>query len=199
MSKVALLAALIIILGIGTYYFNRNKRTEIGEQDNFATWNEFIPRSNLFKVLLPHAPQYGKDFLAIPKSEKKRRFDMYISEKIDGSLFLISVITYPPDYAAPPSNEMMRQNIEELIQNKSDNKLTKISNRPFEGRNALDYTIESKDFHVAGRSIHDDHVVYMLTYITRNENFDQEEYEHFIQSFHLLNNGKGEKESSSFS
>lgn len=186
MKKVALIIVVLAILGMGFYYFYIYRQMEEGEAQNFATWKEFIPRSGLFKVLLPNAPQYAKDFIPIPDSTQKRRYDMYASEKIDGTLFLISMITYPPEVDTSFDEDILHQNIKELIHNKPHNNLTKILNGTFGDYQTFDFTIESKEFHVEGKAIKVDKIVYMLTYITPKENFDPEEYQHFINSFHLL-------------
>lgn len=187
MNKIVWLVVCLAILGTGIYYLYTKK--EAAERYNFSTWKEFVPKSKLFKVLLPSTPQYAKDFIAIPNSEKKRRYDMYASDKVDGTLFLISVITYPSEVDTSSSNDILRQNIDDLIHNKADNQLTKILNNVLDGLNNIDFSIENQAFHVEGKAIQDDKTVYMLTYITRKENFDPKEYQYFFDSFQLLNKG----------
>jgi len=187
MSKFAFVFVCLAILGIGIYYVYMHEKMAEGEKEDFLTWKEFVPRSGLFKTLLPSPPQYGKDYIAIPNSDKKRRYDMYAAEKIDGTLFLISVITYPPEVDISSSDDIIRQNIEDLMHNKVDNRLTKLVNLSLHEHKTFDFSIENRDFDIQGRSIQDDHVVYMLVYITQKESFDPKEYQYFIDSFQLLN------------
>jgi hypothetical protein len=190
MKKSAIIIIILAILGAALYYGYLKWRSEVGESANFATWQKFIPRSGLFEIFLPSPPQYGKDFVAIPNSDKKRRYDIYASEKVDGTLFLISVVTYPPEVDISSYGDILRQNINELMHNKTDNRLNNLWQHMFQDLQSLDFSFENQEFHVEGRAIHDDHIVYMLTYITQKENFDNEEYQHFIDSFKILKPNK---------
>lgn len=186
MKKVAIIVVCLVLLGFALDYAYNYWESKKGEAAHFATWTQFIPRSGLFKVLLPRTPQYGKDYISIPNSDKKRRYDMYASEKVDGTIFLISVITYPPEVDISSSNEILHQNLDELMHNKPGNHLTKLSNTIFQQHPTIEFSFENRDLHVEGKAIQDGHIVYMLTYITLKENFDSDEYQHFIDSFYLL-------------
>lgn len=152
----------------------------------FASWREFIPQSGLFQVKLPQPPQYAKDFLPIPSSDQKRRYDIYASEKIDGTLFLISVITYPEEAELSFADDMLQQTVEELLHSKPDNKLTKISDTIFQKIPGRDFSIDNREFHVEGKVIMVNKTLYVLSYITRKGDFNAKEYQYFIDSFELL-------------
>lgn len=188
MKKLAIILICLVIIGIGAYY--AYDAWEVEEQNNFSTWKKFVPRSKLFEIHLPNSPQYGKDYVQIPNSDKKRRYDIYASEKLDGTLFLISVITYPPEYDTSSSFDILRQNIDELMHQKGDNRLNDIWQNTFQKDNSLDFSFENKDFRVQGRAIHDDHIVYLLSYIVKKDNFDEDEFNYFIDSFKILKHSK---------
>ena len=185
MKRLAITFISLVILGLASYYLYLNYQWEQGEQDYFSTWKSFTPRSQLFQVLLPSTPQYGKESIAIPNSDQKRRYDMYLSEKVDGTLFLISVISYPSAYDIS-SHDTLRQLIEELRNNNQQAKMNQFSQTTLQGYRAIEFDFENQTFETAGMAIRDDHVVYMLTYTTQKENFDDEEFEHFIHSFKIL-------------
>jgi hypothetical protein len=200
MSKIWLIVILLLLLLFGLFYFSFNLKnayetlsgkrvssTKSYEDDNFSTWSEFVPQSGLFKVTLPHSPQYAKDLVAIPNSDKKRRYDMYASEKIDGTLFLISMITYPLDVKTSPSDEILKETVEELKRSKPDNRISKSNNSTFETYPAVDFGITSPEFDVEGKAFIVDQIEYVLTYVTRKNDFDPVEYQYFIDSFKLLN------------
>ena len=190
MKKIVIALICLIILGIiGNELYEKKKEDE-GQQLLFSTWKAFTPKSGLFQVLFPSAPQYAKDFLPISDSKEQKRFDLYTSEKIDGTLFLISVITYPPDYSISSSDEMLRQTINEFIHNKGENRSQKFWKNFPENPTLLDFSFENQDLKVTGRTIHNDHVVYMLAYITKDETFDEEELHYFIDSFKILKKSK---------
>jgi hypothetical protein len=200
MNKIVVVIICLVIILLGALYFvpslqksfkvfpgGSSVKSTTSDAENFSTWQKFVPRSRLFKVMLPHKPQYAKDLLPIPDSDKKRRYDMYASEKIDGSLFLISVITYPMEVDTSFPEDIIRQTVDELMRSKPDNQLSKLDKNLLRTKPAFDFSIDNKDFHVEGQVIMDDKTVYVLSYIARKDEFDPIEYQYFIDSFQLLN------------
>jgi hypothetical protein len=198
MSRIGIIVICLVVILLGVFYFTPSLRNAFkspsgatstrnaSTSESFSTWKEFVPRSKLFKVLLPSQPQYAKDIVDIPGTDQKRRYDMYASEKIDGTLFLISVITYPPEFDTSFTEDIIKQTIDELKRSKPDNKLTKLRDNAFKAQRSFDFSLDSGEFHVEGKAFMVDKIVYVLSYITRINDFDPTEYQHFIDSFELL-------------
>src|ERR1700722_18419536 len=113
MSKILLGIFVVFLLLIGGIFFLVNSlknmynkplvETENSQSNshnsqlnsqNFSDWKEYVPSSKRFKVMLPFTPpQYARNAIEIPNSDKKRRYEMYTSETVNGSLFMINVIT----------------------------------------------------------------------------------------------------------
>lgn len=193
MSKIwiAIICLLIVVCGLlyfsptlnrGVLRFLSRRDIQSSKAENFSSWKEFVPSSGLFKVKLPSEPQYARDYIPIPDSDKKRRYDMYASEKIDGTLFLVTMISYPDDADNSLPENILRQTVDEFMRSKPDNQLSKLQNS-LDKENSLDFSIESKDFHIEGRIFLEGKIVYNLTYISRIDSFDPSEYQYFIDSF----------------
>jgi hypothetical protein len=187
MRKFAIIAMCLIVLGVGFNYFYRQWQIEKGKAEEFKTWQEFNPESRLFKVELPSKPEYAAEWITIPNSDQKRRYDMYVSEKIDGTLFLVNVITYPPKFA-DSAQDILRQNIDEFVhrQSRVENRLTKAVDQVFESRKAIDFAFEDKEFKGEGKAIQNGNTIYILIYTAQQGEFDPQEYQKFIKSFHIL-------------
>lgn len=194
MYKIGIFVICLLLFLLGLFYFAPGLKDAMfstrSSDSHFTTWKEFIPQSGLFKVLLPNPPQYAKDFVNLPDSDKKRRYDMYASEKIDGTLFLVNVITYPPEVDASLTEDVLRQTVEELMRDKPDNQLAKIENSLYKSRPTLDFNFNNRDFHVEGKVLMEGSRVYVLSYVTRLHEFDPAEYSHFIDSFELMGTKK---------
>ena len=200
MYKIWITIACLAILLLGMFYFMPHLKNayktlpgtesisaDTENSENFSTWKKFTPQSGLFKVMLPDTPQYAKDLVAIPRSDKKRRYDMYASEKINGTLFLISVITYPQDVDTSLTDDILRQTLDELMKSHPDNRLSNFKNNLFKMHQTLDFSLNNGEIQVEGKILMVGKTVYVLSYITRNDNFDPKEYQHFMDSFELLN------------
>lgn len=197
MSKIGMIILCLVIIVFGLFYAIPGLKNRIltgtfqtssqkAESDKFSTWEEFVPQSGLFKVRLPHAPQYAKDFIPISNSDKMRRYDMYASEDIDGTLFLISVITYPDVIEDSLTEDVLHQTIDELMKSNADNHLKRVEREIFNMQNALNFSIENRDFLVEGKLMTVGKRIFVLSYVSLAENFDLLEYQHFVDSFKFL-------------
>jgi hypothetical protein len=151
----------------------------------YADWREFIPQSKKFKVMLPTVPQYAQDSNLIANTEQKRFYEMFISEKLNGAIFMISQITYPAEYNVN-TRQLLKDTIDEMVKSNPDNTLNFVNDTTFLDQTAFDFNITNKDFGVDGKAFMYGKTIYLLTYIAKNAEFNKEEYKHFLDSFHLL-------------
>lgn len=194
MNRIGIIVVCLALLGAALLYIRQGTKdsqkaplaSSVSQVDAFKTWQEFKPQSGLFKVSLPHRPQYAKDLVPIPGTSQNRRYDMYASEDIDGTLYLISVITYPAESETPEEGEdILKQIVDELMKTKPGNQLSMLKDNPFKNQHALDFSFVNRDFYVEGKIFMIGKTVYVLNYVTRKENLHQEDFQHFLDSFEL--------------
>lgn len=161
------------------------KTNETLEVPPFADWRKFVSPSDRFTVSLPAVPQYAQDSVPLPGKNKMRKYEMYISEKLDGAIFMISLITYPDDMDVKRGDEVLHQVINEMMETKPDNKLTNISKSTFLKHPTFDFDIKNKDFFVKGKAFLVNSTVYLLTYIASSSTFTIKDYDHFMDSFEI--------------
>ena len=65
----------------------------VKEDFSFQNWREFTAPSGKFTVLLPVLPQHATENVNDPETQQKRKYDMYVSEKHNGTIFMINLIT----------------------------------------------------------------------------------------------------------
>lgn len=184
---------LFFLLGMSLFlYFLQNNEKE--KINLFSRWHTFSPQSELFSVSFPYKPHYGKEILPIPGSDLKRRYDMYASENMDGTVFLVTVATYPDNIDINQNGEkMIRENIDELVSNHSENRLAKVDSEVFKGYQALSFNIQNGEHQVEGKALKDGNRVYILTYSPFMKDKDQDEYQYFIDSFRILKSSPANK------
>lgn len=177
-----------LLLLAATAFYISSKHSSLGFSSihDFSSWQEFIPRSELFKVEFPSVPQYAKDYVPIVGSDKRLRYDMYASEKIDGTLFLINVVTYPEEIDTSVSDDILHLTLDELMKSKPDNHLLHFEKKTIAKFPTLSFVIENTLFRTEGRILIHAKRVFILTYTTQPQNADPVEYQHFIKSFTFL-------------
>jgi hypothetical protein len=151
----------------------------------FIEWLEFEPPSKAFKAQLPAVPQSAKQAVDVPNTNKKRRYEMFASEKMDGSLFMVNLITYPTDFNTTNKEEILHSVVEELMQGNPANRLSKVEASSFQDHQALTFDIENKEFDVQGKAFMVDKIVYLLVYVTHQGNFSEADFKHFLNSFEI--------------
>lgn len=183
MQKLGWALACLILFFAGMTILSKN-RTSRENVNIYTSWIDFIPKSGLFKVKLPSPPQYAKDFILQPGSSEKLRDDMYASEKIDGTLFLINVLTYPSMLDAKSMDDLLHHSLEELRHNKPDNHLLKFEKTKFKkSYPSLDFSLENKHLQTEGKIIINENRIFTITYTAQSKDLDSEEFHYFINSF----------------
>jgi hypothetical protein len=187
MKRISIIIFIALLIGLLLYlfYIDRELSQQLESVSSFNEWVEFVPQSKQFKVLLPSKPQYAKDLLPIQHSDQKKAYQVYASEKIDGSLFLVSIATYPENFQIEKNDEV-RGLIRELVNSKIDQQLNQISNSQFKEFEAIDFNISSQDYIAQGKAFMKDKNIYILSYVAQKNNFNLNDYHHFIDSFSII-------------
>ncbi|MCE2983890.1 MAG: hypothetical protein LW832_10045 [Parachlamydia sp.] len=148
-----------------------------------ADWNEFTPENNTFKALFPANPQFVKETVAVPGTDMKRLYEIYASENLQGSVYMVSVITYPPNYKVVNANELLNEVMEELVASSPDNHLLESRDAEFKKQPAVDFHMVNKDYDIEGKTFLLNKTVYVLTYVVKNTDFNRQDYQLFIDNF----------------
>lgn len=154
----------------------------------FADWNQYVAENGKFKVLFPVVPQYLKQAVPIPNTDKQRLYEMYVSQKMNDTIFMVTLITYPKDIDTSNAKQTLLDLVDELKAAKPDNKMKDVKEGVYQNYPAVDYSLESDEFHVNGKAIMVGKTIFLLNYIARKNNFSSDEYQHFIDSFQLTAN-----------
>lgn len=194
MSKTAMVVVLIALISLGLYLSHLVNTGEDSPFSNFfhstsqpfSTWHKFIPQSNRFTVMLPDMPQYIRDLVNIPNTDKKRQYEMYIAEEVNGTLFFINIITYPNEVDTSSSIPILQDLVTEMMQSHPKNQLLKLENTLFQTHQMVEFEMDNDEFKVQGKAFMIGKVMYVLNYIARKEDFNLEDYKYFTDSFHLL-------------
>lgn len=157
-------------------------------QEDFSSWSPFVPASGVFRVSFPATPQYFDDSIELPFVPEKGGYEIYASTTVNGSIFMVGCVIYPKN-ADPSSNpqETLKALVEQLSYIRPGNQIIDLKESEFDYNPALDFSVENKEFKIAGKAILVGQRAYILTYIARKSDFNPREYEHFIGSFSLLN------------
>ncbi|NGX43050.1 MAG: hypothetical protein K940chlam7_01341 [Chlamydiae bacterium] len=152
---------------------------------NFQNWHEFTGTNGEFKVLFPTLPQHATENIKDPKSNETRKYEMYVSEKDDGTIFMISLITFPDKTADSDGDSLMRAMMNDMMAASPDNELRTMESGKYKGYNSLDFAFGNNELSVDSKTFMVNNTMLVLTRIVKTENYNTNEFNFFINSFEL--------------
>lgn len=151
----------------------------------FEEWKEFKSEHKRFNVQFPVLPQHATESIPVPNTGEIRKYDMYVSEKNNGSIFMVSLITYPKGDDLTMNEIIMDTVIKEMLSANSANNLKSQKDLVFLNYHARDFTIENPTAIIETREFMIGSTLYMLSYIAKKEFYDKAEFQYFIDSFEI--------------
>lgn len=196
MSKIWWIIGLTALAIAGFFIFNYSRgfdstaslHPELKEyaESQFQNWHEFAAPLAKFKVLVPVLPQHGTDTLNDPKTKETRKYDIYVSEKDDGTIFMISMITMMNDEAKLDENTL-KTVMNDILAASPNNKLKIMKMGTYKQYPALDFSIESDQVNIDGKAFLVGNTLYLLTSVAKMINYKKQEFDFFVNSFQLSN------------
>ena len=157
---------------------------------NYESWKEFTSPTGQFKVLLPILPQHATDKIADPKTKEPRKYDMYVAAKNDGTVFMISAITFPSGIAEKDSEALLTNVVNDMLARNKDNVLKMKQASAFRNFKALDFSIENGDIILGGKAFVHNNTLYVLNMVSKHGTFNLNEFNFFVNSFDVVPGGE---------
>jgi hypothetical protein len=144
------------------------------------TWIEISPPAAGFKALFPVAPQNAKETVM------GREYDMYVAEHTDGTLYMVSSITFPHDSEVIQKGVVLKTLMHEMVESNPQNSLEGVQEGNENGKSTLQFKIngpsriiEAKEFLVGDK-------VYILSRLSNQQHANSKEFDTFVKSFQLM-------------
>lgn len=152
---------------------------------NLENWHEFSPATGDFQVLLPILPQHVTKTFTNPSTKDVRKYDMFVSERDNGTIFMISQITFLEVNDAKLDETMLHSVVDDMLSSNKNNKLKSLKNTQFAQQPALEFTIENDQAVIDGKTFIIDKTLYLLTLVAKQGLYKPKESAIFINSFGL--------------
>lgn len=150
----------------------------------FADWQDFKAPKGAFEASFPTIPQHAAQTVRDPKTGQARNYDMYVAEKSNGTIFMVSLIEFP-GYTGS-LEDLKKTVINDLLVSNPQNQLKSMTVGIYKLFPTIDFVITNRITTINGRIFSDGNVIYLLSGIFSNAFFNQEEYDHFINSFEWM-------------
>lgn len=160
-------------------------QAETLEQSDYHNWQEFSSPAGDFKVLMPSLPQHISDKSNDSKSNEMRKIDVYMSEKKNGTIFMINLITLL-DAKSLVHEELLQNFMKDMLASNPNNTLIASQSTVFKGQKALDFVIENETFNYDVREFFIGNTLVVLSNVSRKPTHNIKDFEFFINSFEFV-------------
>ncbi len=157
-------------------------------------WHEFTAPSEKFRVLVPSLPQHATEKLEDPQTKEPRQYDMYVSEKDDGSIFMISIITMLDKTQGKVDEGVVSKIIHDMTKASPESKLKAMNMGKYGEHQAIDFSIEGARVNIDGKAFMVENTLYILTAAAQPKYYNRKEVDFFLNSFRLLPEASKKKE-----
>lgn len=186
---IVLLTAIAALLVLGVVFIKDSYQilpiaaSKIGAPGQFTEWRKFDSSSGNFNVMLPAVPQNATQNITDPKTKEVRHYDMFIAQKGNGSIFMISLITFSSSSISPET--LKKTVINDLLAANPQNQLKEMKVGTSEDYTTLDFMIDNSNTTVKGFTFVVDNTLYLISAVFPNQYYNEAEYDYFTKSFHL--------------
>lgn len=182
---IAILSAICALLVLGVVFIKDSYRilplgaSKEGQAGPFTEWRNFD--SQKFNVMLPAVPQNATQNITDPKTKEVRHYDMFIAQKSNGAMFMISLITFK----GTSPDTLQKTVINDLLASNPQNQLKDMKVGSFQDSKSIEFKIGNPDTTVKGVTFVVGNTLYLLTAVFPNQVYSDADYDYFIKSFHL--------------
>jgi hypothetical protein len=155
-------------------------------ETHYETWREFTSPVGDFKVLVPNLPQHATDKIIDPQTKEPRKFDMYVSAKEDGTIFMISAISFPTAADERTNERLLTSVINDMLARNVDNKLKMMQAGKFRHFQTMDFAIENNDVILGGKAFVHDKTLYVLSVVSKQGTLNSKDFDFFVNSFDVV-------------
>lgn len=194
-SLLALGVLVIAVAAIWVYLFQKNEQKNKIEggtvpskealASNFEDWHVFDEPTGSFSVMVPTLPQHVAENLTDPASKEQRKYDMFVSERPDGSVFMINTITFPEGNISQIDDQIAQSVVSDMLASNPQNKLNSMQLVDYHGSKALNFSIKNDQYFIDGKVFLIDKTLYVLAFLSKHDNYNPKEFDFFVNSFKL--------------
>lgn len=150
-----------------------------------AKWQTFSYQEKGFSVALPSDPEHTHQDLALPNSQLKIPYDIYVSDPSDKVSYLVGVAVYPSEVNVSIPENNLKAAVNGTLGSTPGGKLISSENTTFINYPAVDFYIEGVNYHMKGKYVLVGHTLYQLMVAYDKSADVSTDFKTFIGSFRL--------------
>jgi hypothetical protein len=152
----------------------------------FEDWVEFTPSDGKFNVKLPVLPQKATDTVTDPETKQMRHYEMYVSQTNEGTLYLVSLITFQDLLAIEKQEQLLTETMNGMVEANSQNVLKTSKIEESKNLKTLIFTVENPTNIIDAKAFISGKILILLAMIAPKDHFDPKAGDFFFNSFKIV-------------
>lgn len=194
MARILTVLVVLALAAAGYLMFTRHEEPKQAKQEKTQPetaqavkpdWRTYTFDDDAFSVELPASPQHAEESLKDPNTGRVRKYDMYVSSLNDGSLYMISMITYAEDEELQ-GKVLLEAVRDEMTKAHPGNKLNGSTNGTFLNNDSIDFSIVNPEAEMGSKAFLAGNRLFLLTHMAPKDQYEQKDFSRFADSFKLL-------------
>ncbi|PCI76273.1 hypothetical protein COB21_04590 [Candidatus Aerophobetes bacterium] len=146
-------------------------------------WKHYYSNNGKCTIALPNKPEHMKQVMSDPQTGNSMNYDVYLAAFEKKAVYMVLIANYPEPIKVSDSIQSLENFLNGLLTQNPHNKLLFADITTVGGCKALDFIIEAKGVLFQGRAILSETNMYLLAMECQRENYQEQHYTYFIQSF----------------
>ena len=152
---------------------------------HFDQWKEFTPRNGKFTVMFPIIPQHVSEILPFPGGKGNVKYDVYMAQEPDSSVFMISAIQYPEDFDTSDSAMLLDSVMNDMLGGNPQNHLNSKQESQFQNYPSIDFSIINDEYLIRCKAFIQAKNLYVLSMIDHSMHRVDSDFVNFVNSFRI--------------
>jgi len=148
-------------------------------------WQEFHSTAGACSVKLPSVPEHVSEKLKMPDTQYELKYDAYISEHSQNSVYMLLVAQYPDYVDQSYAQASLEGFLNGILSYNPANQLIFADLTLFQGHEALDFFIRAGAVYFRGRAMLIKNSLYLMAMECEAPAYDETQYTSFVTSFYL--------------
>lgn len=187
--------ALIAFVGYTTFH---TQTTPIGSQelalntpninDLTTHWIKYTSKKGNFEVMFPNGAQYLEDFVVDTETKTENHYQMFVSEENDGTVFMISLATYPKNDKKETPQATLDKAIKTMFTKRAHSEIVSSEDTTFDELPAKNIQFKQQEYTILAKAFLSGENVYVLSYIAKTPDINRDKFNYFLSTFSFLPN-----------
>ncbi|PCI96139.1 hypothetical protein COB11_00225 [Candidatus Aerophobetes bacterium] len=191
--RVALVALLLSFTAIGVSGIKGEaeivpvvSKRNVSNKEDLSSWKKFHSVTGKCVVSFPGTPEHVKQTMNLEDDEYNMQYDVYVATEQDKqAVYMVLIAQYPPYVNESYAELSLESFLNGILTQHPNNQLVFADLTEVQGHKAMDFFIKTKGVFFKGRAIMAGSNLYLLAMECEGENFKENQFKYFIDSFEL--------------